>query len=250
MDDLIQQEQRDAVVEIQLNRPEKKNALTLLMYRQLSERLKAADENPKVNVILLTGAGDSFSAGNDIGDFVASVDDPQSVKVIIHFLHTLAAMKKPVIAAIQGDAVGIGTTLLLHCDLVIAADNLRCLMPFVRMGLLPEGGSTLLFPRMIGHQSAFELMVEGSAFGAARGREIGLINQVVGLDELKEVARSRAQALADLPIESVKASKQLMKKDYLEQLHSVMDEEGELFYQSLFSREARQAFSAFLHKNR
>lgn len=236
------------VLEITLNRPDKKNALTLQMYSELTTVLKAADQDEQVNVILLSGAGDSFCSGNDIADFVAAGDSPDTVNTILGFIHALADFSKPVVIAVHGDAVGIGTTMMLHCDLVIASTNLRCKMPFVQLGLIPEAGSTLLLPNMIGHRHAFELLVEGTPFDAQRAFEVGLVNKTVSESDLLAVAQGKAEGLANLPQKSVRNSKHLLKKEYLQQLHRVIDEEGSLFYESLFSEEARQALLGFLQK--
>ncbi|WP_286236890.1 enoyl-CoA hydratase/isomerase family protein [Neptuniibacter halophilus] len=245
---LVLSEKRGQVFEIILNRAEKKNALTLAMYAELVALLRQAASDDTVHVVLIRGEGRAFSAGNDIGDFVACAGDQDGISIIIEFLHTLAAFEKPVVAVVQGDAVGIGTTMMLHCDLVMAADDLRCQMPFVKLGLIPEGGSTLLLPQLLGQRKAFELLVEGRRFDAETAESIGLVNQTLAPEKLLETARSRAADLAGMPAEAVKISKRLMKQAYLEQLHRVMDDEGERFYQRLFSEEARAAFSAFLQQ--
>ena len=246
MTNLVLAEQQGQVLEIVFNRPDKKNALTLPMYKQATDYLEGAVDNPSINVVVLRGAGTSFSAGNDIMDFVGSANNPDAIQIIIGFLHVLADFQKPIIAAVQGNAVGIGTTIMLHCDLVVAGEDLRCQMPFVKLGLIPEGGSTLLFPAMVGHRQAFELMVEGAPFDAEKAERLGVVNQVVTNDVLLTEVRARAERLSQLPLNSVKTSKKLMKKEYLQQLHRVMDEEGELFYESLFSPEAKEAFMKFL----
>ncbi|KXJ52033.1 MAG: enoyl-CoA hydratase/carnithine racemase [Neptuniibacter pectenicola] len=246
MNEFVLAEQNNDVLEIILNRTAKKNALTLSMYEQLTQLLDSASENPEINVVLIRAEGTSFCAGNDIQDFISVGDGADAIKIIIGFLHQLAECKKPIVAAVQGNAVGIGTTMLLHCDLVVAADDINCQMPFVKLGLIPEGGSTLLFPSMVGHRQAFEMMVEGGPFNAEKALNIGLINQVVTCDILLKSARARAARLALLPSQSVQTSKMLMKKAYLQQLHHVMDEEGSLFHERLYSAEAQQAFMQFL----
>lgn len=238
----------DGVAEIIFNRPEKKNALTLAMYQQATEFLQLAAEDPQIRVVLFRGEGDSFCAGNDLNDFAAAVGRPDTLKTIVTFLHSIAAFEKPLLAAVQGDAVGIGTTLLLHCDLVIAADTLKCQMPFVRLGLVPEAGSTLLLPNIVGQRRAFELLVEGRPFGAEQACEYGVINQVVAAESLVDQARKRATALAQLPETAVKLSKKCLKRAYLEQLHDTIDAEATLFAERLTSKEAQQAFMAFLQK--
>lgn len=238
----------DHVCKITLNRPSKKNALTLSMYRDLTSVLEEAANDPEVRVVLITGKGDSFTAGNDICDFVAAVDEPELLRDILTFLHRLATFPKPLLAAVQGDAVGIGTTLLLHCDLVIAADSLRCRMPFVQLGLLPEAGSTLLFPQLAGHPHSFELLVEGAEFDAERALQIGLINQIVPVKHLIESALLRAKKLATLPQDSVYETKRLMKQPQLETLCKTIDEEGAIFKTYLSSPAAKKAFLSFLSR--
>jgi enoyl-CoA hydratase/carnithine racemase len=236
------------VLQLTLNRPSKKNALTLAMYTELDQQIKAAENNPEINAVIIHGEGDAFCAGNDINDFVAAVNNPDALKCIVGFLHTLASFPKPIIAAVHGDAVGIGTTMMLHCDCVIAAENLKCATPFVKLGLVPEGGSSLLMPQLIGHRHAFELLVEGKPFTAQQALTAGLINKIVENNQLLPETIKRAETIAALPAEATLASKALLKNQYLKQLHQVMDEEGELFYQRLSSNEARQAFMNFLQK--
>lgn len=248
MENLIVSERNGRVLELVLNRPTKKNALSMAMYRQLTTQLEAAEQDKQIHVVLLRGEGDSFCAGNDIADFVQSAADGEALRIIIRFLHTLAGFSKPIVAAVQGDAVGIGTTMLLHCDLVIAADNLRCQMPFVKLGLVPEAGSTLLLPQMLGQRVAFELLVEGVPFGADKACSSGIVNQVTDVDSFLFSARERAEKIAKLPFESVIASKKLMKKSYLDGLQQTIDTEGELFQQRLFSEDAQRALMAFLQK--
>ncbi len=244
----IQVIEHGAVLELVLNRPNKKNALTLAMYTELSQQLVDADKNDNINVVVLRGEGDAFCAGNDINDFVAAVSNPEALKCIVGFLHTIANFKKPVVAAVHGDAVGIGTTMMLHCDCVIAGKDLSCYTPFVKLGLVPEGGSSLLMPQMMGHRQAFELLIEGKRFNADKALNVGLVNAVVENEWLVSETRKRAEAIAALPAEATVTSKALIKKNYLEELHGIMDEEGMMFYERLSSDEARQAFMSFLQK--
>ncbi|WP_415889269.1 enoyl-CoA hydratase-related protein [Neptuniibacter sp. SY11_33] len=241
-------EKQGSVFEINLNRPDKKNALTLAMYVEMTALLKQAVEDPNVHVVLFRAQGQSFCAGNDISDFVSAANNPNILQDVLEFLHALASFPKPIIAAVHGDAVGIGTTMLLHCDLVISADNLRCKMPFVQLGLIPEGASTLLFPQLVGHRLAFELLVEGRNFDAVKAEKLGIVNQITEPDLLLETARIRAKNVADSPVDSVIAAKQLMKAETLKSVHQVIDSEGALFYQRLLSEEAQKAFMAFLQK--
>jgi enoyl-CoA hydratase/carnithine racemase len=168
---------------------------------------------------------------------------------VVSFLHQIATYKNPLLAAVQGNAVGIGTTMMMHCDLVIASEDLKCQMPFVHLGLVPEAGATLIIPSMLGQRQAFELLVEGLPFDAKKAQQCGLVNKITEVETYLEVARERAQALASLPNEAVLESKRLMKKQYQENLLTVIDEELEIFYERLFSDEARQAFMAFLQKS-
>lgn len=172
----------------------------------------------------------------------------KTLKSVVSFLRKIATYKKPLLAAVQGNAVGIGTTMMMHCDLVIASENLKCQMPFVHLGLVPEAGATLIIPSMLGQRQAFELLVEGCPFDAQKAQQSGLINAIAPVETYLNVARERAQALACLPKEAVLESKRLMKKQYQENLLAVIDEELEVFYERLFSDEARQAFMAFLQK--
>jgi len=234
------------IVELRLNRPEKKNALTQAVYAELVEQLTATANEPDTRAVLLGGTGAAFCAGNDIADFLNGAADPSQLQIIIQFLHRLVDFPKPLLAAVHGDAVGIGTTLLLHCDLVIAADTLKCQMPFVRLGLVPEGGSSLLLPQRIGQRQAFELLVEGKPFGAEQAMQIGLVNQVVPEQDLTAAALKRATAIAALPPEAVRLSKKMLKENQRETLHQVIDTEAKQFAQRLGSGEAQAAFRAFL----
>lgn len=234
------------LLEVRLTRPEKKNALTLDMYTLLINTLEAAARSDDIRAVLISGAGESFCAGNDIADFLAGGDNLESLAPVVRFLHTLVDFPKPLLAAVQGDTVGIGTTLLLHCDLVIAADDLRCCLPFTRLGLVPEGGSSFLLPQMIGQRKAFELLIEGAPFDARTALDAGLVNQIVPRPELEAVSLQRAQALTELPPDAMALSKQLLRGHQKEQLHRVIDQEVEHFAARLSSAEARAAFTAFL----
>lgn len=236
----------NTLLEIRLSRPDKKNALTLAMYSAMIDQLDRAAECEDIRAVLLSGAGDSFCAGNDIADFLAGADNTDSLDDVVRFLHTLIDFPKPLLASVQGDAVGIGTTMLLHCDLVIAADDLSCCLPFTRLGLVPEGGCSLLLPQVIGQRKTFELLIEGNPFDAKSAMEAGLVNQVVPRDQLEQVSLKRAQKLIQLPTEALVLSKQLVRGHQKEQLHTVIDQEAKLFGERLSSPEARAAFSNFL----
>lgn len=248
MNDQLLIQRSGSILELTLNRPDKKNALTLAMYQQLSEALLEADKDPQVRVVLLTGAGDCFSAGNDILDFIASLDRPDAVQAPLKFLQTITTISKPVIAAVPGVAVGIGTTMLLHCDLVIASDQARFQLPFVRLGLVPEGGASLLLPQLMGHRKAFELVVMGEAFNASLAADLGVVNRVVEHSNLMDIARVQAEKLAALAPDAVRQSKAMLRRDQQEQLQQVLVAEIEQFAARLKSPEAMEALQAFTEK--
>ena len=230
-----------------LNRPEKKNALTGAMYRALREALMTASADKDIGAVLVTGAGGAFCAGNDIGDFLAE-NQRQSEGARTgpggEFIRTLARFDKPLVAAVEGPAVGVGTTMCLHCDLVYAAPSARFAMPFVNLGLVPEAGSSLLAPRRFGVAVASELLLLGETIDAARAREIGLVNEVVAPSDLKAHALAKAKALAAKPRAALLATRKLMRGD-AEALYAHMEKELVAFAEALKSPEARARFDAF-----
>jgi enoyl-CoA hydratase/carnithine racemase len=238
--------QQGAVCSIRINRPRKKNALTLDMYQGLIDALQQAANDQAVRVVVLSGEGDSFSSGNDIIDFVAAATKPDKVALPLTFLQTISTFSKPIIAAVQGDAIGIGTSMLLHCDLVYSAPKARFQLPFARLGLVPEGGTSLLLPSQLGHRLAFELLVLGHAIEGTRAAELGLINQVA--DEPFEKAMAIAEQLANMAPEAVGLSKKMLKQHQQDLLQRVLIEEVEQFAKRLSSAEAKEAFSAFIEK--
>ncbi len=248
MSDVITRQCVDGVLELTLNRPQKKNALNREMYLGLTEMLQQADSDDAVRVILLSGAGDSFCSGNDIADFVSSGGSAEAARVPLRLLQTLAGLEKPLVVAIHGHAVGIGTTLLLHCDLVYGADNTRLQLPFARLGLVPEGGSSLLLPQLVGHRKAFELLVLGEAFDADCGQSIGLINEVTGVEQVLARAQDRARALAALPQQALRKSKQMLRAHQQDLLQQVLVEEIDAFRERLNSAEAQGALMAFMQR--
>jgi enoyl-CoA hydratase/carnithine racemase len=230
-----------------LNRPEKKNALTGAMYRALRQALLGASADAAIGAVLVTGAGGAFCAGNDIGDFLAesrAQSEGARTGAGGEFIRTLARFDKPLIAAVEGPAVGIGTTFCLHCDLVYAAPSARFQMPFVNLGLVPEAGSSLLVPRRFGIGVASELLLLGEAIDARRAHEIGLVNEVVEPEALKAHALAKAKALAAKPRAALLATRKLMRGD-AEALYAHMEEELVAFARALKSPEARAAFEAF-----
>lgn len=244
---MIKCSQDRGVQVIELNRPEKKNAFTGAMYDQLREALIAADADESVKVILLTGAGNAFSAGNDLQDFLQS--PPESVDAPpFQFLNTLAQVKKPVVAAVNGLAVGIGSTLLFHCDLVFAQDNARFSFPFVALGLVPEGASSLLLPRLVGHQRASEILLLGDPLSASEAQAIGLVNRVIGDQPVLDFALAQAFRLTQLPAGAVQRTKALLK--HPDEILGRIKKEAEAFVERTKSAAAREAFAAFLEKRK
>ena len=235
------------VAAIELARPEKKNALNAQMYADLAGALAAADADRQVRAVLLHGSADCFTSGNDVGDFLKRGSSPSPA---IRLFEVLPGMAKPVVAAVGGPAVGIGSTLLLHCDLVYAAPNARFQLPFVPLGIVPEFGSTYLLPLLAGYQRAAELLLLGQPFDAQKAHEVGIVSRVVEKDVLLQTAREAALALAALPPESIRLTKQLMKKRHGAPLADTIAEETRLFTERLSSPEAKEAMSAFLEKRK
>lgn len=248
MSEILNINTENRICQILMNRPEKKNALTLEMYQGLTDAMIAADESPDVRVIVLGSTSDSFCAGNDIADFIAAVSRPDAVKVPLFFLQTLASLKTPLIAAVSGAAVGIGSTVLLHCDLVVASDQAHLQLPFARLGLVPEGGSSLLMPQLVGHRRAFELLVMGDSFSAETARELGLVNWVVAHESVQQRALLEATKLAALAPEAVRQSKAMLRSHTQTQVEAVLVAEVKQFAERLTSEEAGEALMAFMEK--
>ncbi len=238
------------VLRITINRPEKKNALTLAMYNAMAETVEQGEANPEVRVMLLHGNGDSFTAGNDLQDFMANPWTGKEVPPAVRFMMAVAHATKPVIVAIQGSTVGIGVTILLHCDLVYAADDAKLVMPFVNLGIIPEAGSTLLVPALMGHQRAAELFMLAAPITAARAYELGLVNAVVTPSKLMATAMAAAEALAEKPAAAIRATKALMKKPGVAETERVIQEELRVLAERLTSPECREALMAFLQKRK
>ena len=242
-------EQQDGLLLLTLNRPDKRNALNTDMYLALTGAFQQAALDESVHVVLLQGQQECFTAGNDLADFMGKssleADDP-----ILQFLHTLADFTKPVIAAVGGPAVGIGTTLLLHCDLVYAGDNAAFSLPFVNLGLCPEAASSLLLPQMLGYHRAAEALLLGEPFMAEAALEVGLVNRVLPPTECNAYAQAQAKKLAAKPLASLVATKRLMKQGQQAATLQRIEEEGHTFGQLLRGPAAKEAFSAFMQKRR
>ncbi|AOE81259.1 enoyl-CoA hydratase [Pseudomonas lurida] len=248
MTDAIQQLRERGLLILQLNRPDKKNALTRAMYTQLAEALEQADADGDIRCVLIQGSSDCFTAGNDIVDFLeqppSDLDSPP-----FYFMKSLLNCRKPVIAAVAGAAVGIGTTLLLHCDLVYISRDARLRMPFVNLGLCPEFGSSLILPRLLGHAKAAELLLLGEGFTGEQAAAWGIATEALGSGEAALAkAREVAERFETLAPGAVQVTKQLMKSVDREQLRQVIEEEGALFTQRLKSPEAIAALSGFISR--
>ena len=242
-------ETKDRVLRIEIARPEKKNALTAAMYQALADALAAADGDPAIRVALIHGARDCFTAGNDLKDFLERPPHSEASPVS-RFLRGIAVFGKPLLAAVNGPAVGIGTTLLLHCDLVYAAPGARFQLPFVPLGLVPEAGSSFLLPYIAGYQRAAELLLFGQPFGAEKALAAGFVTEIVAEGELLQRARAAALAVAALPPAAVRATKALMRGRFRKRVTEAMDEEGKVFSERLSSPEAREAMTAFFEKRK
>lgn len=242
-------ETKDRVLRIEIARPEKKNALTLDMYRDMVEGLAVAEADPGVRVVLIHGAPECFTAGNDLKDFL---DRPphSEASPAFRFIRALATFAKPLVAAVNGAAVGIGTTMLLHCDLVYAAPGARFQMPFVPLGLVPEAGSSFLLPYIAGYQRAAELLLLGQPFDADKALAAGFVTEIIPEDELLEHARDAALGVAALPPAAVRAAKALMKKRIAGGLDEAIAEELAIFGERLGSPEAKEAMTAFFEKRK
>lgn len=248
MADQVLVEVKDRVMWIRMNRPEKKNALTGAMYTAMSDAITQAGNDPAVRAILITGTQDCFTAGNDLVDF--SNAKPGGPAPAITFLQTISTVQKPVIAAVSGVAVGIGTTMLLHCDLVYAGPSAKFHLPFVNLGLCAEGGSSLLLPAMLGQHRAAELLLFGDPFGAETAKELGIVNQIFPDAELWASAGAKAQQLAEKPPAALRATKALLKHHTSAALQETMLREGQQFASLLQGPEACEAMTAFMERRK
>ena len=237
------------VMTITFNRLDKKNSITSTMYSAMADAVAQAAADASVRVVLFQGHESIFSAGNDIGDFLNQPPSTQESPVF-RFLRGIATFEKPLLAAVAGPAVGIGTTMLFHCDLVYAGDNAAFSMPFVNLGLCPEAGSSLLAPRMFGYHRAAEALLLGEPFFAEAAQEVGLVNRVVPPTEVNGYAQAQARKLAAKPLSSLIATKRLMKGGDQQAVLQKMDEEGQSFGRMLREPAAREAFGAFMEKRK
>ena len=246
MSDLVIVSDDGPVRTVRMNRPEKKNALTLAMYDAMADAIEDAGKNPQVHCLLIAGTPQGFCAGNDIGDFLTMATQTRALAApIIRFLHTMARCELPLVAAVRGNAVGVGTTMLMHCDHVVAGSDARLATPFVGLGLLPENASSLLGPRLMGQARAFSLLVMRRPLNAEEAKAAGLVNTVAAPDEVQAEAMKAAKEIAALPPHGVLTARRLLRGS-ADEIVARIDEEAELFKESLQSPEARAAFEAFL----
>jgi enoyl-CoA hydratase/carnithine racemase len=242
----------DATRVITLRRPEKKNALTQDMYLAMSEAINSAQDNAAIRCIVITGGSGVFTAGNDLEDFLkdgtANSDKPRASNAI-KFLHALANNAKPIIAAVDGIAIGVGTTMLFHCDYVLASTSATFSTPFIHLGLVPEGASSLLVPRTMGHQRAFAMLVMGRTVSAEEAREAGFVNAVVATGHTETEARKVAREICALPAEAVALSRKLLKPAPEEILQRI-NQESALFGERMRSDEAVNAFKRFFARKK
>jgi enoyl-CoA hydratase/carnithine racemase len=246
MSDIIT-ERSESILRVQLNRPHAKNAMTSSMYVTLADILDDAGKDERIRAVLWHGAGDSFCAGNDIEDFLKNPPGPGESPQA-RLMNALVNFEKPLIAAVQGAAIGGGTTMLTHCDFVYAGESAKFQMPFINLGLVPEFGSTYSVAMRIGHVRAAELILLGLPFDARRAAELGFVTRIVPDEKLLATATETAQKLAEKPAGALQACKRLMKRSSREQIEQAMKVENEEFASRVHSAEAREAFTAFLEK--
>ncbi len=252
MTDHISITREGAILKLGFNRPDKKNAITAAMYGALADALIDAGEDDDIRAVLFHSRGDVFTSGNDIADFMSgagSIAGGAEIPPVMRFLEAIATAEKPLIAAVQGPAVGVGVTMLLHCDLVYACEAATFHTPFVDLGLVPEAASSLLLPQIAGYSRAAEMLILGKKVDAARAREFGFVNEIVTADALEETAMAAATSIAEKAPAAMKLTKKLMKGDRAPIL-ARMKEEGVHFAAQLRSAEFREAGMAFMQKRK
>ena len=247
MTEHIKIENAENILTLTFARPDKKNALTNVMYGALADALVAAETDRGVRAVVIRGEGDMFTAGNDVGEFAAMATGAfKGERHVARFLEAITRSSRPLIAAVQGRAVGIGTTMLLHCDFVLLAENAQLSTPFVNLALVPEAASSLLLPMRVGYARAYEMFALGETVGAKTALDLGIANRVVPLERLHAEAAAAAQRLAKLPAGSLAATKRLMRNPDV--LTAQIGAESECFDERLKTEEAREAFTAFAER--
>lgn len=244
----IRTELKDGILSIYMDRPEKKNALTGDMYTALTDALEELESNPEARVGFITGSKECFTAGNDLADFLNRPPEPGTQPPVFRYIKKLPTVTKPLVAAVNGPAIGIGVTMLLHCDLVFAATDSKLQMPFASLGACPEAGSSMLLPQTIGYQRAAQLLMLSDFFTAEEGKAWGIINDVFSPDEYQAKAYEQAKRLALQPASSLRVTKMMLRKSNKAALDEIMDLEIEYFSKMLQSPEAKEALNAFMEK--
>ena len=241
---------QEQVLKITLARPERRNAITIAMYTALAEAIESAAHDENVRVITLEGQGQDFAAGNDLEDFLAAAPRMSDEIPVWRLLRALATCETPIVAAVHGNCVGIGTTMLLHCDLVVADETARFSMPFVDLGLVPEAASSLLFPRLAGRRNAARYLLLAEAFGVEEARSIGLVSHVAAPGTLGSELDRLVSALLAKPPEALRQTQRLLRYEMSGEILERMKIEGSLFAERLNSSEVKQAISAFFEQRR
>jgi len=244
---LIQQDNH--ILQLSMNRPEKKNAITSAMYATLAEQLENANANADVRVVIIKGEGGSFTSGNDLNDFLQNPATDESSSVS-KFLRAIASFQKPLIASVEGVAIGIGTTMLLHCDFVYASTNARFQMPFVNLALVPEAASSYLLPQLMGQRKAADLLLLSKTFDAQEAKELNIINESSSPEDLNALTMQTAASLVQKAPEAVRLSKMLLKQGNASVIAETMKTEGALFRERLQSPEAMEVMQAFMQKRK
>ena len=239
---------KDNILTIIINRPSKKNALTQAMYTAMADAIHSADEDASVHVIFIRGSQGCFTSGNDLRDFLAVTQDNMETSPVGRFLLAISGVKKPIVAAVEGPAIGIGTTLLLHCDIVFAAQTARFQLPFVNLGLCAEGSSSYLLPKIAGHQKAAELFFLGELFSSDDAKEIGFVNHICDDKNVINDAMACAQKLSEKPPAALILIKSQLKRSDLEKTQAVLEEEFRSFMERLTTQEAKEALNTFFNR--
>lgn len=245
MNEHVRIEREDGVLAVTLARPERRNALTVAMYAALADAIEGVQEEPSIRLITLRGEGEDFTGGNDLADFLQALPRNSDDIPVWRLLRALARNQVPLVAAVHGNAVGIGTTLLFHCDLVIAEEGARFSMPFVDLGLVPEAASSLLLPRLAGRRRAARYLLLGEPFGPEEGREFGLVSHVCPPGRLAEALSSTVAALLAKPAEALRLTQRLLRHGQVDELVQRMELENSHFSERLASEEVRKAIAAF-----
>jgi enoyl-CoA hydratase/carnithine racemase len=247
----IKTETAGGVAQVEIARPEKKNALTVAMYAQLAEVIAAADADPAVRAVVIHGQPDIFTAGNDLEDFMAQASRDQGMDApVFRFMRALTGCEKPVVAAVNGAAVGIGTTMLMHCDLVYCSDNAMFSMPFVSLGLCPEFASSLLLPLSAGYHRAAEKLLLSEPISAEEAVEMHIVNRILPPKEVLPYAQRQAARFTQLPPASVRETKRLLRSGLMAGVDKAIVDESQTFGRLLSSAEAREAFTAFFERRK